>query len=319
MMSAPAVLRMPVGFEAPDISEHEATYPWAVNTPEASPRMWTIEPKLDMLAPGQPIVSPDVFRAVCAPVYEQMCWHAASNADMLRSMGGVVSRQSTEMLCEPYFEQMVTALQQALQHTPTQQEPLNMQNMKHTMGPVPLVGHWDDASTDAGEACAFASLLSSPSSDCDEARNVWNEDSEPASDTEKSIMVCRHWKSKGWCRMESKCKFLHLEHKRGVSAANAHSGSATKVDGLNGNAESATSAISAGRHKKRGGKNRSNRDQQAQIGSSEQTVPGAEFQGYVVTACRMKAISRARVRWGGCSAVTACRMNTMTFDPPEVA
>merc|ERR1719424_440380 len=140
--------------------------------------------------------------------------------------------------------------------------------MKHTTAPVALVGHWDDASTDEGEPGAFASLLSSPSSECDEARNVWNEDSEPASDTEKSIMVCRHWKSKGWCRMESKCKFLHLEHKRGVSAVNAHSG----------NAESATLAISAGRHKKRGGKNRSNRGQEVQLGSSQQTAPGAEFQ-----------------------------------------
>merc|ERR1712232_499538 len=39
--------------------------------------------------------------------------------------------------------------------------------------------------------------------------------SEPSGD-EKSIMVCKHWKSKGWCRLESKCKFLHPEHKRGV-------------------------------------------------------------------------------------------------------
>lgn len=32
---------------------------------------------------------------------------------------------------------------------------------------------------------------------------------------EKSVMVCRHWKSKGWCKMEEKCKFLHPDHKRG--------------------------------------------------------------------------------------------------------
>lgn len=31
----------------------------------------------------------------------------------------------------------------------------------------------------------------------------------------KSAMVCRHWKSKGWCRLEDKCKFIHPEHKRG--------------------------------------------------------------------------------------------------------
>mmetsp|Transcript_38492 Transcript_38492/g.99480 ORF Transcript_38492/g.99480 Transcript_38492/m.99480 type:complete len:461 (-) Transcript_38492:69-1451(-) len=35
---------------------------------------------------------------------------------------------------------------------------------------------------------------------------------------EKSIMVCRHWKGKGYCRLEDKCKFLHLEHKKGSGA-----------------------------------------------------------------------------------------------------
>lgn len=29
-------------------------------------------------------------------------------------------------------------------------------------------------------------------------------------------MVCHHWKSKGWCRMAERCKFLHLEDKRGT-------------------------------------------------------------------------------------------------------
>lgn len=36
---------------------------------------------------------------------------------------------------------------------------------------------------------------------------------------EKSQMVCRHWKTKGWCRMEGQCKFLHPEHKRGSGVA----------------------------------------------------------------------------------------------------
>jgi len=29
---------------------------------------------------------------------------------------------------------------------------------------------------------------------------------------DKSNVVCRHWKSKGWCRLEDKCKFLHPEN-----------------------------------------------------------------------------------------------------------
>jgi hypothetical protein len=42
---------------------------------------------------------------------------------------------------------------------------------------------------------------------------------EAAGEIEKSTMVCRHWKSKGLCKLGSKCKFLHPEHKRGVSGA----------------------------------------------------------------------------------------------------
>eukprot|EP00928_Gymnodinium_smaydae_P048769 TRINITY_DN32645_c0_g1_i1.p1 TRINITY_DN32645_c0_g1~~TRINITY_DN32645_c0_g1_i1.p1 ORF type:complete len:444 (+),score=107.41 TRINITY_DN32645_c0_g1_i1:83-1414(+) len=34
---------------------------------------------------------------------------------------------------------------------------------------------------------------------------------------EKSAMVCRHWKSKGWCKLEDGCRFMHPEHKRGSS------------------------------------------------------------------------------------------------------
>jgi len=35
----------------------------------------------------------------------------------------------------------------------------------------------------------------------------------------KSHMVCRHWKTKGWCKYQMNCKFMHPEHKRGIGAA----------------------------------------------------------------------------------------------------
>lgn len=40
----------------------------------------------------------------------------------------------------------------------------------------------------------------------------------------KCAVVCRHWKSKGWCRMGEECKFAHPEHKRGVGAVQAPAG-----------------------------------------------------------------------------------------------
>jgi len=46
-------------------------------------------------------------------------------------------------------------------------------------------------------------------------------DMPPPANTEKSVMVCRHWKAKGFCRLEANCKFLHPEHKRGAVAAPA--------------------------------------------------------------------------------------------------
>merc|ERR1712228_604643 len=60
---------------------------------------------------------------------------------------------------------------------------------------------------------------------------------EQTSDIEKCTMVCRHWKSKGWCRLEENCKFLHPECKKGVSApkggskGSALSGSMSGVEG----------------------------------------------------------------------------------------
>eukprot|EP00927_Polykrikos_kofoidii_P056056 TRINITY_DN50239_c0_g1_i1.p1 TRINITY_DN50239_c0_g1~~TRINITY_DN50239_c0_g1_i1.p1 ORF type:complete len:438 (-),score=73.84 TRINITY_DN50239_c0_g1_i1:22-1335(-) len=57
---------------------------------------------------------------------------------------------------------------------------------------------------------------------------------------EKSPMVCRHWKSKGWCRLEAGCKFLHPEHKRGVCMpTKAFSGNAGKKPSVGENARTA--------------------------------------------------------------------------------
>merc|ERR1719350_665529 len=43
---------------------------------------------------------------------------------------------------------------------------------------------------------------------------------------EKSVMVCRHWKSKGFCKLEDQCKFLHPENKRGSGTGDRKSSSA---------------------------------------------------------------------------------------------
>jgi hypothetical protein len=91
------------------------------------------------------------------------------------------------------------------------------------------LGLLEEDSTDAESDSAFAALLSSEGEDCEgEQRMEWashssqfsgDEDLESPKEDEKSQMVCRHWKTKGWCRYESQCKFLHPEHKRGICAS----------------------------------------------------------------------------------------------------
>merc|ERR1712139_204210 len=88
----------------------------------------------------------------------------------------------------------------------------------------------DEVSTEAGDSSAFASIFSRPSSVA-EGFDSKSEDSASTGDIERSIMVCKHWKSKGWCRLESRCKFLHPEDKCGVSAPRACSMAGGEING----------------------------------------------------------------------------------------
>merc|ERR1719375_1445046 len=209
----------------------------------------------------------------------------------------VISRELIRTVCEPFFEQMITALQAALQEQqrrsrsgiPQTQHPStqatrdifqsvlgsNLPAMHHRTQLEPMPD--DESTTD--EVGAFASLLSGPSSegevfdsseasphDSEASSPVVHipsprEDSEPI-DPEKSVMVCRHWRSKGWCRMGDNCKFLHPENKRGVTAPKAgkscESGISTTLslsDMIDLEGSVAASALP--RRKKRGGRAKS--------------------------------------------------------------
>merc|ERR1719324_965081 len=105
----------------------------------------------------------------------------------------------------------------------------------------------DEESTDVDDMeGAFTTLLSGPASE-DEPEVVdgmtlqsssedlaVDEETNDAAEREKSTMVCRHWKSKGWCRLESNCRFLHPENKRGVSAPKCGGNSSVISAGMNG-------------------------------------------------------------------------------------
>lgn len=182
------------------------------------------------------------------------------------------SRELLRSACEPFFDQMLNTLQLALQEQrilPSQiPETINMMmdSMMAAMcascqqafvaPPMPMYctsqpfQMFDEASTEADESGAFSALLSGSSSPSAVEVGVEPtfastlDDSDPASDPEKTVMVCRHWRSKGWCRMEDKCKFLHPENKRGVAAPS----DVPTADG--------EIALAVTKRKKRGGKGR---------------------------------------------------------------
>merc|ERR1712070_199836 len=167
----------------------------------------------------------------------------------------------------------------------------------------------DEESTESDDVGAFASLLSGPSSESEGIDGVNDqsletdfsqrpmgsqalpEDSEQASDCEKSMMVCRHWKTKGWCRLEANCKFLHPEHKRGIAApkgcggGSINNGDISKaacpgMSTTSGLPEDAPSAAALSRRKKRGGRNRSNKVNQAEL-------QGLDKQNFIVMSEHM--------------------------------
>jgi len=196
----------------------QAMPPWVTQTPEPSPMLWGRVPSNDRLDEhngyvGQPQVSKEFLRSVC----------------------------------EPFFEQMLVAVQQALvaqgQHAmPMQQMPCTYTNQQGQCRPC------DERSTEEGSDIvsdsggAFSTIFSPHSGLMTEQESVKfigefipqpakiideTKDNERRS-LQAQATVCRHWKSKGWCRMESNCKFLHPEHKRGVGASNGKPGGVSR-------------------------------------------------------------------------------------------
>jgi len=186
-----------------------------------------------------------------------MCWDKDPSCVSSPSIGGVhnepvVSRELLRKVCEPFFDTMLDALQLALEQQQKQKYEDHMRSMQAmtqgrttNLAPVPWV---DDASTDIDDfgPGAFASLLSGASSEDEKSQIALAmpheavavvPESLPQEAPETTTMVCRHWRSKGFCRMESKCKFQHPEHKRGVAGvkggtSNAKSGDITGVECL---------------------------------------------------------------------------------------
>jgi len=180
-------------------------YPWAVKTPEASPFGWGTAPRNEFCVdastssrnePGQPLISRALLKAVCEPFFDQM----------LTAVQEAVEQQLMQNQLQQMQQQSIDQLgdERCLRSSS-----LHFQQGACQLEPLP-----DEESTDLDEVGgAFASLLSGPSSEHqseDEASDGLThemtlkslppshglDDEAGALDSEKSIMVCRHWKSK---------------------------------------------------------------------------------------------------------------------------
>jgi len=228
MLSAPPVLVEPkqvfVGEVSPVAPEY---FGWATQTPEPSPLCLLKAPSI---AVDEHFCA---FQKSCNPVLEEMLTRLASHADILDAVDSSVRKQLIQTLCQPFFEHVVETVCSEIHSSRSSTYRLKDERPKLNLGQ--RLGIFEEESTDADSDSAFATLFSSDAEECEGERvkdmehasesSQWTprftaleEDSVSAQDIEKSQMVCRHWKSKGWCRYECQCKFLHPENKRGVGA-----------------------------------------------------------------------------------------------------
>lgn len=218
----------------PEIMQ-QAMPPWCIHTPESSPRLWSVAP-------------PNGYRQLHA---------TASDSYMLPPAAtdpNGISKDFLRQVCEPFFEEMLLAVHQAvasqIEGQCAQASPESMQQHRHYQ-PEPSTTDGSDVST--SEFGAFSTVFSCPSGCVTEeerannsapsltpaniephcSQEVQSALSHGSDEKEANVMVCRHWKSKGWCRMEDNCKFLHPERKRGVGSVNGNK--AGDMNGVCGN------------------------------------------------------------------------------------
>jgi len=232
--------------------------PWAMQTPEASPAIWERAP------PGN-----------------------ISHEDNTRSAPGL-TKELLRRVCEPYFEQMLESLLMTLQnpHVMPAGGPIKETEAFGCLKPTPDIDSEDDSPEESGGLGAFSSVFvdrpqarpfclpvsQSGAPNLDMRMRPQSGMTLERGDLEKqvnaalegqekqvTVMVCRHWKSKGWCRLGDECKFAHPEHKCGVGAP-AAKGAANSGAAKNGRGDDSPAGENAAdaskKARKRGGRSK---------------------------------------------------------------
>jgi len=228
----------------------QASPPWVTQTPESSPMLWGCAPSNEgyYVQPEVPmgqLVSKEVLRSVCEPYFDQML---------------IAVQQALQTQAQPAQQGHAQSWQQMPYSSTCQQEQGFSTEEPSTEEGSDIVseGAFSTIFSQSAQSGRVAdeeksvpieynsqTKASDESEDveahCSLVAEVQYEElaSEPplGSDQVQSAMVCRHWKSKGFCRMEDNCKFLHPEHKRGVGPVSGTAG------GMGGDAIVDTSLI----------------------------------------------------------------------------
>jgi len=124
-------------------------------------------------------------------------------------------------VCKPFFEHMCQSLHGALKAHVQRQSQSGSPTSAEPTAPMPAVSGAPRSLIPPSYAKAQEATLGS--SDAEGA-------DQSGAAAAKTLMVCRHWKCKGFCKLGDQCKFLHPEHKRGVGPSRKRGAGQRGVD-----------------------------------------------------------------------------------------
>lgn len=194
--------------------------------------LWGRFPTHDGYQPEMP--SKQLLRTVCEPFFEQMLVAVqqavqAQNQQTSNNPGSFQDQVPCAGLCQPNREPSPEERSSIVHDSvfdkiPPPQEDGAFSRLfafgsssSNTEEESPRSGHWLTGSwTDAQTKASVESTAVQGSDDAESQYQDLVVEPPQRSDKQKTVTVCRHWKSKGYCRMQDQCKFLHPEHKCGV-------------------------------------------------------------------------------------------------------
>lgn len=159
-----------------------------------------------------------------------------------------------------------------------QSEPFGRQESQESSAHLSM--HLEDLvdvrETRAGDILQVAAGGQTPGS---EAPSEAKAEADVDDDDENDMPVCRHWKSKGWCRLADTCKFMHPNQKRGTAALPKKSSrgqqeASSSPDNEDQASQAAGGTGSTGRGRPRRGGRARQRGGEANVLPSQALAPG---------------------------------------------